>query len=343
MSGTSLDGLDLCLSHFWKNGDRWDYKIIAAETLAYEAEWKEKLKSCETCAGEDLLQMHFSYGSYLGTLAHRFLERHGENADFISSHGHTIFHQVEKGFTFQLGHGAAIAASTGLACVSDFRSMDVALKGQGAPLVPFGEKFLFPEYSCCLNIGGIANISYRNNNQLLAFDIAPANQVLNSLYQSAYSGEYDVNGATSKKGQLNESLFKQLNQLDFYQLPTPKSLGREWVESKVIPLLKQHTIPVEDKLHTFTRHLAYQIEVQLANITPEKVLVSGGGAYNSFLISCLKEGGRAIVIPEQEVIEFKEALIFAFLGLMRHLELENTYSSVTGALRDSIGGCIFKV
>lgn len=343
MSGTSLDGLDLCLSQFWKSGDTWNYKIIAAETLAYIAEWKERLKNCENGSGEYLLQMHFSYGTYLGKLARTFLEDHQENADLLASHGHTIFHQVEKGFTFQLGHGAAVAAAAGIDCVSDFRSMDVALKGQGAPLVPFGENYLFPEYPCCINIGGIANISYRKGEQIMAFDIAPANQVLNYLYQSAYSGEYDTNGAISRKGQLNKELLKQLNQLDFYQVPAPKSLGREWVENKIFPLLREYTISVEDKLHTYTHHLAHQIELQLSNIKPEKVLVSGGGAYNDFLISCLRKSRQEIIIPTPEVIEFKEALIFAFLGLMRHLGLKNTYSSVTGALSDSIGGCIFKV
>lgn len=337
MSGTSLDGVDLALCRFSEKNNQWSYEILDSETISYPVHWEQKLRSAHQLNVQDFLLLHNEYGRYLGSLVNHFIKGR-ITPDIISSHGHTIFHQPEKEFTFQLGSGASIASSTQITTVSDFRTLDVALGGQGAPLVPVGDKYLFHEYDYCLNLGGFANISFEENNDRIAFDICPVNLVLNHL-ASLINETFDKDGRIGATGKIDQRLLNSLNLLDFYNQKWPKSLGREWVEKHVNPLLMESGITVEDQLATFYEHIAYQIS-KVAGPNG-KILCTGGGTKNKFLISKLeKKTACQIIIPEENLIDFKEALIFAFLGVLRFSEQVNCLSSVTGAKMDNIGGTI---
>lgn len=339
MSGTSLDGLDLCLACFREDAGRFDYLIEKAETYPYPAEWLGRLKFAEVSDGAELVRLHAAYGKYLGQQVNRFLADVAaeKKPELVASHGHTIFHRPDLGYTFQLGSGVALAAECGITVICDFRSGDVALGGQGAPLVPAGDKLLFGEYTYCLNLGGFANISFDADGKRLAFDICPVNYVLNRLAQRE-GKNYDENGALSAKGKLIPELLEQLNALPYYKKPLPKSLGREWVEETIFPLLAEN-YSTNDLLRTFTAHAVQQIAASSAG--EGKMLVTGGGAHNTFFIDQLKANCKAtLVIPGRQAIDFKEALVFAFLGLLRREGRVNILSSVTGAKRDSCGGTI---
>ena len=341
MSGTSLDGLDIALCEFRYQDNKWSFEIQETETRNYSDYWLGKLTNIHNADAEELTRLHFEYGHFLGEQVNSFIKRIGQKPGFIASHGHTIFHQPEKKYTLQIGDGNAIAAKTGLPVVFDFRSIDVALGGQGAPLVPIGDRLLFPNYGSCINLGGIANISYESNKQRIAFDICPVNQVLNSL-STELGKAFDNKGEMASEGNLDHELLQGLNNLGYYKSTPPKSLGKEWVDENIFPLLDSFSIPLKDKLRTFTEHIALQIG-DIVNKNAGKTLVTGGGAYNSFLIERIKANTSSeIVIPNDELIEFKEAMIFAFLGVLRIRDEINCLSSVTGASRDSCAGVVVK-
>jgi len=341
MSGTSLDGLDIACCTFSKK-EKWEYRIERAETISYDQDWLQILQRAHELPAEELIDQHFKFGKFLGEQARTFIQRNKLNPGFISSHGHTVYHQPGKGFTFQLGAGAAIAAAAGIPVVSDFRSLDVALGGQGAPLVPVGDQLLFSDFDYCLNLGGIANISRMRNGNPHAFDICVCNQALNYL-ANKLGKEYDENGELASQGKIDSVLLNLLNEIPYYQLPPPKSLGREDVERDILPLLNESRISTENKLRTICEHIA----IQVANAIPgnkknERLLISGGGALNSFLVSCLRsELACELEVPETAIIQFKEALVFAFLGLLRWRNEINCLASVTGASRDSVSGSIY--
>jgi len=343
MSGTSLDGLDICYCSFsLSNTDKWNFKINSSSTIELNTHLKTKLSQAISFSGLDLALLNNELGDYIGLSINNFINEQQINRNdinFISSHGHTIFHQPEKKLTLQIGNGANISSITKLPVVCDFRTNDLSLNGHGAPLVPIGDHLLFTEYDYCLNFGGIANISFQNNDRV-AFDICPTNMVLNHLAKQL-GKEYDSNGNIAKSGNLNIELLDQLNNLEFYKKAPPKSLGYEWVEQNIFSLLNDYDISIEDKLGTFTEHIAQQIA---KHIKPNsKVLVSGGGVYNTFLIERLKQiSNCVIIIPSNEIIDFKEALIFAFLGVLRVRLESNCLKSVTGASQDNIGGCIYQ-
>jgi anhydro-N-acetylmuramic acid kinase len=339
MSGTSLDGLDLALVEFQRIENRWNFVIIAAETVNYSAEWEEKLRTAPELTGEKLIELNHAYGNFTGQQINLFVKKHQLSPDLIASHGHTVFHQPEKGFTFQAGNGVCIAAETGIPTVADFRSGDVALGGQGAPLVPVGDRLLFQEYETCLNLGGFANISFEKNGNRIAFDICPVNFILNHLARKL-GKPFDENGNLGRQGSIDIQLLEKLNQLDFYNQLPPKSLGKEWMDSYFFPIIEGSNISVQDKLRTVYEHIA----IQIAKATPAtgKMLATGGGALNSFLMEqCGQQLKCEIIIPPPEIINFKEALVFAFLGLLRFLGETNCLASVTGARRDSSSGVIF--
>jgi anhydro-N-acetylmuramic acid kinase len=341
MSGTSLDGVDLAACEFVFEDGRWKYRIEAAETFAYSGEWKSRLASVEKGTARELALADIELGILFGNLSKTFLEKHKLTPGFIASHGHTIFHEPARMLTCQIGKGSYIAANAGLPVISDFRSLDVACNGQGAPLVPVGDKLLFGEYDYCLNLGGFGNISYKNDGKRLAFDTCPVNIVMNHYARLAGS-EFDMDGALARKGNLNEDLLRSLDGLSFYKTPAPKSLGKEWVVAEVLPLIESFQIPIEDKLRTFTEHVSGQIASVIAAHSQKKVLVTGGGALNRFLIERLRSATKAsIVLPDVLTINFKEALIFAFLGVLRWRNEPNCLSSVTGAKKDNSGGCIY--
>ncbi len=341
MSGTSLDGLDMALCSFEYDGERWHFSIEKSATMAYSEEWKEKLGNAQKLSAYQFVELHRKYGCYIG----KELMKFGiEGADFIASHGHTVFHEPHNNVTFQVGCGAQIAAITGLKVVSDFRTLDIALGGQGAPLVPIGDALLFENYDACINLGGFANISYQQKDIRMAYDICPVNIVLNELCETYFNQSYDKEGELGRKGKVNQDLLKRLNAIGFYQEKAPKSLAREWVELHVHPILGDYkTLSEMDVLATCYAHISDQIVAIINNNNLSKVLFTGGGAFNSFLMALIKEQTEAqITIPDKEIIDFKEALIFAFLGVLQQRGEVNCVKSVTGALRDNIGGSVFQ-
>lgn len=362
MSGTSLDGLDIAWCRFSNARNRWTYQIMQAETISYPTHWENRLRNAHRLGAQELLQLHADYGTYIGSCLLDFYQRHQiTEPGIIASHGHTIFHKPENGYTFQLGHGAAIAATTRHAVISDFRSLDVALKGQGAPLVPIGDQLLFGQYGYCLNLGGFANISFTSGGKRQAFDICPVNYVINQLVRenrpdkepgntmNADTMCCDLDGQLAMQGQISHDLLARLNNLPYYRTKGPKSLGAEWVAGNIRPLLSQAGQNMVDTLRTYYEHVAIQInrsilESKAAPHGKKQVLVTGGGAYNRFLMDLIRErAGNQIdyTLPDNKLIDFKEALVFAFLGVLWHRERPGCLSSVTGSIRDNIGGSKF--
>ncbi len=341
MSGTSLDGLDIAYCEFVYKNKKWSFKILQAETVKYPLALSKKLAQAHLLDALTFWKLHVAFGRYCGNSAKKFIEKYKCNAKLIASHGHTIFHQPKNGFTCQIGDGSQIAAITGIDTVCDFRSKDLALNGQGAPLVPIGDQLLFPETDACLNIGGIANISFHINNKMHAFDICPANMVFN--YYAQLKGEkMDKNGDWARKGKINLTLLNSLNQLAFYKNTTTKSLGREWVFEKVIPIIDKKEKIFENKLHTAVEHAAIKIADVINKYKLKRILVSGGGAYHLYLIERIQHfASGQLIIPDKRIIEFKEALVFAFLGTLRIQEKTNCLKSVTGAITDNCGGAIY--
>ena len=341
MSGTSVDGLDVCCATFYKYAGRWHYKIDCARGYAYPPEMQETLRSgVQGMSAKDFVAFHSAYGHYLGQRVKDFLAEFKVKPDLVASHGSTVFHEPARGIMFQIGDGAAIAAETGLPVVSDFRRLDIMLGGQGAPLVPIGDDLLFGDYDYCLNIGGFSNISFRSDGRRLAFDISPVNYVINRLCRTL-GLEMDRDGCIASSGTVNPELLQKLDSLDYYSRPWPKSLGREWVERSIFPLLDDSGLDIKDQLRTYYEHCARQLA---RVVTPGRsILVTGGGAWNKFLIARMsKLSGCRLVIPDAALVEFKEALIFAFLGVLYMAGEPSCLSSVTGASRDNIGGMLFK-
>ncbi|MCB9016511.1 MAG: anhydro-N-acetylmuramic acid kinase [Lentimicrobiaceae bacterium] len=342
MSGTSLDGLDVALCRFEVENGQWAYSIAAAETISYSESWTQLLSSLPQAGALEISLAHHDYGKWMGQVCRDFIARHKARPSLIASHGHTIFHRPEKGTTLQIGSGAAIAAETGLTTVCDFRSLDVALHGQGAPLVPVGDRLLFGSYNACVNIGGFANISFESDNRRHAFDIGPANILLNRL--AALLGKpYDESGSFAGSGKVIPSLLARLNHLDYYSQPAPKSLGREWVEKQVLPLIQTELYEITDLLATITEHVAVQISHVLPAGKQATALLTGGGAHNLYLTDRIKAlSSCQIVIPDKLTIDFKEALIFALLGVLRIRGEVNCLAEVTGAVRDNCGGAVYQ-
>jgi anhydro-N-acetylmuramic acid kinase len=338
MSGTSLDGLDICYANFEKQ-DHWTFQILQAETIPYSKDWENRLRNSIHLSPEELLELHSEYGFYLGQKVNEFIQKYQlGNIDLIASHGHTVFHQPEKKFTLQIGDGRAIKIETGLPVIYDFRSQDVLMGGNGAPLVPIGDQLLFPQYDACLNLGGFSNISLQSKGKRIAFDIAPINIVLNKLAQK-FNKNFDENGDWARKGKVNQELLAQLNALDFYQQPHPKSLGIEWCNEYVFSLLED--IETVDMLATFTQHAAHQISKAIHENNIKNILFTGGGTYNTFLIEKIRERtATEIIIPDTEIIDYKEALIFAFMGILRARHEINILASATGCSADHSSGII---
>lgn len=342
MSGTSLDGVDLAHIKFHLNNNIWAFEIIESETIAYSQNWINRLKSAVGYSEHELEKLNAAYTKLLASILLTFIEKHKiENLDAVCSHGHTILHQPEKGLTLQIGNLPEISTIIQQTVVCNFRVQDVKLGGQGAPLVPVGDRILFSEYDYCLNLGGFSNVSFEQNGKRIAFDISPVNTVLN-FYAHLLGLKYDDKGKISRTGKINKGLFDQLNALDFYQQKHPKSLGFEFVKEVILPLIESFDIPIEDKLCTFTEHVAFQIEQALPN-KKGSILITGGGTYNDFLIEriCYYLPKMEIAIPSAKILEFKEALIFALLGVLKLRSEINVLSSVTGAKMNHSSGEIY--
>ncbi|RPD98491.1 anhydro-N-acetylmuramic acid kinase [Aureibaculum marinum] len=338
MSGTSLDGVDLCYVKFDVTHG-YKFEICNAKTYSYSDEWKRKLKCAFTSDKDVLKLLDVEYGKFLGEVINRFItEKNINQVDFIASHGHTIFHKPDKGFTLQIGDGQTIANVTNKKVIYDFRTADVNLGGQGAPLVPIGDRLLFGEYDYCINLGGFANLSYEKGGSRIAFDICPVNIVMN-YYVNQIGMPYDNKGQLASTGTVNQELLKALNDLNFYKESPPKSLGLEWVVATIFPLIDQFKLEIKDILRTFNEHIAIQIAKLIDK--DSKILITGGGAFNDFLIQRIQfYTNQHIELVSKEVIDFKEALIFALLGLLKIQGKVNVLSSVTGASRNHSSGKI---
>ena len=342
MSGTSIDGLDLSLVKFDKNIHS-NYKIINTNTYDYSNSWISKLRNSIYCDNKELRKLDVEYGNYIGDKINTFIKECGNiKIDIISSHGHTVHHKPNQGITYQIGNGKSILEKTKCNVVCNFRTQDVKLGGQGAPLVPIGDLNLFTDYKYCLNIGGFCNISIKKDKTINAFDISPVNTVLN-YYSNKLGYDFDINGNLSKKGNVNSLLLSDLNKMDFYNILGPKSLGIEYVKEKVIPLIKYYSIDNYDILKTYIEHISDQIKKSINEKKDDKILVTGGGVFNKTLIQKIRDKIRCqVIIPEKEIIEHKESLIFAYLGLLKYLNRINCISNVTGARKDHSSGVIYK-
>lgn len=341
MSGTSLDGIDLAYCEF---NDDHNFTLLAAETYPYPAAWHKRLAELHLASAEEYALADVELGHFFGERINEFRSQYPGRVDCIASHGHTVFHQPERRLTAQIGDGNAISAETGLPVVCDFRRLDVALGGQGAPLVPIGDRLLFGQYDCCINLGGIANISYEADGQRIAYDIAPCNMALN--YLAGKQGlTYDAGGETAAQGEVITPLLARLETLDYYRVPAPKTLGKEWFEQRFLPDLQPfEDQPLPSLLRTVAEHIAIRLAdaIQHSGTDIHKVLITGGGANNRFLLELLKEkiGSAEIVSADPRLVDFKEAIIFALLAYLKFNGEVNTLASVTGASRDSCGGVV---
>ena len=342
MSGTSLDGVDLAQIHFFKKNEKWLFQIHESQTISYSQLWINRLKEAVDFSDLELKKLNEDYTVLLSEIISNFIKTNKiDNLDAVCSHGHTILHQPQNGFTLQIGNLPQIAQLIKQKVVCDFRVQDVKLGGQGAPLVPIGDQILFPEYDYCLNLGGFSNVSFSENGNRIAFDVSAVNTVLN-FYANKLGLDYDDKGKIARSGKVSSDLLSELNALDFYQKSYPKSLGFEFVKTIILPIIEKYPIIIEDKLRTFTEHIALQIAVAL----PKKsgsLFITGGGAYNGFLIEKIQKNlpEMQVVIPDEKIIEYKESLIFALLGVLKLRNEINVLSSVTGASHNHSSGKVF--
>lgn len=343
MSGTSLDGLDVLevVFHLNQNTNSWDYQLKSSATYSYSKKIKEKLSNAHQYQHQDIEKLDIEYTQVLADMINRFIrENQVEKLDFVASHGHTIFHQPEKKYTLQIGNRPELSRLIQQNVICDFRVQDVELGGQGAPLVPIGDKILFSEYEACLNLGGFANVSFEKMNKRIAYDVCPVNKVLN-FYANQLGYDFDEDGRIAKGGKVHQDLLSKLDGLAFYQQKPPKSLGIEWLEKEILPLVDEYHMNVDDKMSTFTQHIINQLSQSLKGM--KIILITGGGAYNKFLIEQLnKKTEGEIILPSKKLIEFKEALIFAFLGVLRSRNENNILAEVTGASKDHSSGKIYQ-
>lgn len=343
MSGTSLDGLDIAYCHFIKKEKAWNFAVLHATTIKYSKGWSERLSSAQHLSGEALVALDNEYGKFLGKACQTFVTKHKLKVDFIASHGHTIFHQPQKSFTLQIGNGNALYAACGIPVVYDFRSLDVQLGGEGAPLVPVGDKLLFSEYDTCLNLGGIANLSMEVKGKRSAYDICFVNMCLNYL-MGTVGKSFDSGGQMASQGSVDPAMLKKFDKVYATLRKRRSSLGREIFERQIKPILDEPSVNLKDKLRTVCESAAKEIAFAIvAGKTIPKVLCTGGGTFNSFFVSCLLEhcgDEAALIIPEENIVKFKEALVFAFLGVLRIQGKPNCLKSVTGATKDSSGGVL---
>lgn len=359
MSGSSLDGLDIAYCEFqFENKELKSWKLLAHHCQSFTREWQERLRELPKQNGYQLMLAHTALGKYMGEAVNDFIAKNPiVKPDFIASHGHTIFHEPSLGMTCQIGDGAALAATTGITAITDFRSMDIAFGGQGAPLAPVADAYLFSEYDFLVNLGGIANVSARlADDEIIAFDICGANAMLNHIAREI-GLEYDPEGQNAAAGKLIKPLFEALNQNDYFKKPFPKSLSNQWVQKQIHEDIAPYTdCSHQDRLFTCVEHIAFQFAASLQEIfelkklsktQKYKMLVTGGGAFNNHLIQKMaarfKEKGLniEIVLPDPEIINYKEAILMALLGSLRMLGIPNSFASCTGASRDTVNGGVY--
>ena len=341
MSGTSLDGLDVVWSKLSFN-KTWFYEIIDGKTYEYSESWKSELKNAHKLQARDLVFLDKKLGNYIGEKINDFLKENKiqkNRINLISSHGHTLFHEPENNLTKQIGNGAYICSTTNIKTISDFRTIDVAFGGQGAPLVPVGDQLLFGSYKGCLNLGGIANISYDFKEKRIAGDVNFANMISNYL-SNKIGHSFDKDGELAKQGKIDGDLILKLEELDFYKKEFPKSLGVEDFNHWYKPLFDNCKASLNDQLFTSGTHLCRTIKNIFNFDRNDSLLITGGGAHNKFWINKLKELKVKAVVPDLKLIDFKEALIFSLLGVLKVRNEINILSSVTGGSKDLSSGVI---
>lgn len=343
MSGSSMDGVDLACCDFTRDDPAWKYKIIVAVTLPYPAALKDKLEQACKWSREEISNLDQELGLFYAGLLNEFHRNHGLNPDLISSHGHTILHEPQRGITLQAGHGGIISEGTGITVVNDFRSADVAQGGQGAPMVPVGDSLLFGKYDACLNLGGFANISYADfSGRRIAYDLCPANMPLNWI-AGLEDLAFDKGGSIAKQGRIDKALFRRLNNLEYYQIEPPKSLGREWFLEQLLPEMKLSRITTGDLMATMVEHIAFQVASGINSVGVKSVLSTGGGVLNQNLMDRIRYYASVkIEIPDLLLVKYKEALIFALLGLLRIRGEINCLASATGGKQDLSTGTIYR-
>ncbi|WP_238719091.1 anhydro-N-acetylmuramic acid kinase [Pelagihabitans pacificus] len=346
MSGTSLDGLDLAYCHIMKNKDQWSFEILNTKSVSYTVEMQAELKDAIFLQADKLLVFNNEYGTWLGEQSIEFIKENALEVDYIASHGHTTHHQPQNGLTYQIGSGQHLANASGHRVVCDFRTNDVSLGGQGAPLVPIGDRLFFGNYDFCLNLGGISNVSFEQKGKRIAYDIGLANMILNYITRKI-DLDYDKGGELARNGTINSKMLEKLNGLAYYLLPHPKSIGYEWFVEEVAPIVDETDDHIENLLHTAVHHICEKVAQQIKRNSTgnrQSLFVSGGGALNHFLIDTLQEkvgSDTKVVVPEPTLIEFKEALVFALMGALRMEQEINILCSVTGAKRDSSSGVLY--
>ena len=352
MSGSSLDGLDVAIVRIGNDGSGFTHELLSATTIPYNEMWISRLKNLPSQSATSYIRTHTYFGHYISELIQPIIDSFEGKIDLIASHGHTIFHEPERNFTSQIGDGAAIAALTGISVVSDFRTQDVALGGEGAPVAPIVDTLLFSGYDFYLNIGGIANMTAAHGEYLAAFDICPANQILNE-YAQRLGFPYDRDGNSAQSGNLNEDLFEALSKLDYYDKPHPKTLDNNQIREAYYPLIDFFNDSPENILHTFCVHIADQLFRSTSGIMDQwslsknqfQIMLSGGGAFNQFLVKQIRERMEGlnveVVIPSDDIVNFKEAILMAFMGYLRVNGMSNCLGAATGASRDSIGGAMY--
>ena len=356
MSGSSLDGLDMALCRFelapLAAAPLKEWELLATHTVPFSPDWCARLRRLPAASGRELAAAHVDFGHYLGALLRPFIAKISVPLDCIASHGHTIFHYPEQRLTLQLGDGAALAAATGQVVIDNLRAMDVALGGQGAPLAPLADKLLLPGFDFYLNLGGIANISARVGDRQIAFDISGANQVLDALAQTL-GHPYDEGGRLAASGRLRPALLAAANELPYFSRQYPKSLGNDWVQEQLLPRYRHFEAPASDKLHTAcvqlgqltARAIEQIIEREQLAQPSYRMLVTGGGAFNDFLVDCIraeceKSCSLAVIIPDPQQVAFKEAALIALMGALRLIERPNCLATATGARFDAVGGAV---
>ncbi|MEM6321119.1 MAG: anhydro-N-acetylmuramic acid kinase [Bacteroidota bacterium] len=357
MSGSSLDGLDIAYCSFEvekrEDGDLvvHDWGIEKAETSEFTEAWEARLSQLPEQNALAFAKTHTYFGHYTGELVNSFLQRHQVTPDFIAAHGHTIFHDPMGRMSIQIGDGSAIAATTGFPTISNFRNQDVAINGQGAPVAPIMDKYLLPGHDFYLNLGGIANVTaVLPNRKTIAFDICPVNQLLNFL-ANRLGAAYDAEGQMAAAGEMQPEMLKCINKADFYRTSYPKSLDNSWSKTEILSKLEDNPALIPDQLRTLVEHIAHQINFALRQVIRKEklnkskysILITGGGAFNTFLIERLRfhcEDLIELVLPDADIIQFKEAALMAWMGVMRVENVPNVLKSVTGADRDSVNGAI---
>jgi anhydro-N-acetylmuramic acid kinase len=343
MSGTSLDGLDIAHVQFDFSEKIVQYELVNHDHQPYPEELKNSLLNFSHSNIASLYILDKTLGKFYADSVNQFVQKNKLNKraiHAIANHGQTILHQPQNGFTLQIGCGETLSTLTGMTVIDNFRTKDIVLGGQGAPLVPIGDFELFKDKAdTFLNIGGFCNISFEEKDQIKAFDICPGNLPLNKLVQSK-GLEYDKDGQLASQGEINFFLLDLLNSLEYYALEGPKSLGTEWLEEHFYPLLKFDK-DIESNLRTVIEHIAIQVSTFLNEKSIKSIFVSGGGIKNKYLIERIQSYFNGeIIIPDDNIINYKEAIIFAYLGAKYLRRENNIISSVTGASRSSIGGVL---